>query len=92
MSIQKPLNANPQEGDLRIWWVPQVPCAAFEQDVPNIETARVVLDILAGYDDFQVQERIKGDYTNAGGLHVFEDGEWIEWRDPETDLDIDGNF
>ena len=73
----------PQEGDLRIWWVPQVPGKPFHVDVSNIREALVLLDVLAKYDLFQYEHRIKPDYSNAGGLEVFEDGEWSEWESPD---------
>ncbi len=43
---------------------------------------------LAGYDDFQFAENVKGDYANAGGLWIYEDGEWADWHDPSTDDDF----
>ena len=30
-----------------------------------------MLDILAAYDAFQLQEKIKSDYANAGGLQIY---------------------
>jgi hypothetical protein len=46
--------------------------------------------VLADYDLFQFENRIKGDYCNAGGLVVYEedsDGEgnpgWIDWSNEE---------
>jgi len=51
---------------------------------------RSVTDTLARYDAFQLDENIKPDYCNAGGLSVFDDGEWVDWEDPEEFIDIDG--
>lgn len=69
----------PSEGDLKVWWVPQSPGKAFEWPVSDLASADMVLDILANYDDFQFGENIKGDYSNAGGLMIFRDGEWEDW-------------
>jgi len=85
-------------GDLRVWWVPQVPGKAFHVKVYNLEQAAMVLDLLADYDMFQYLVRVKPDYANAGGLEVFEknsvpigaddrywrDG-WTDWYDDDGD-------
>ena len=70
----------PKEGDLVVWWIPQVPMKAFEVPVQTIEEAKMLMDVLAAYDFFQYKMKVKPDYTNAGGLKVFEDGEWCEWE------------
>jgi hypothetical protein len=47
--------------------------------VKDIEEAQKLLDVLAGYDYFQFNNNVKPDYANAGGLLVYENGEWLEW-------------
>ncbi len=79
----------PVEGELRVWHIPQVPMKAFEVQVSSPEEAVKVLDVLAQYDLFCWRNRVRGDYSNASGLSVFEDGEWTEWLHPETFEDID---
>lgn len=73
----------PKEGDLVVYWIPQVPMKAFEVPVKNIDEAKLLMDVLAAYDFFQYKMRVKPDYSNAGGLKVFENGEWIEWENGE---------
>lgn len=83
---------DPNKGDLRVWWIPQVPMKPFHVPVANIGEAKLVLKTLANYDLFQYDNRVKGDYCNAGGLECYsqdDDGEWCEWEDPETGDDID---
>jgi len=75
----------PQEGDLQVWWIPQIPFKAFEVPVKNIEEAKLLMDVLATYDFFQYKNKIKPDYSNAGGLKVFEKGEWLEWANDDGD-------
>lgn len=77
------------EGDLKVWWIPQVPGARFEVPVHSLKEAKLLLDTLADYDLFQLEHRIKPDYCNVGGLMVYEDGEWVDWEDPETGDSID---
>jgi len=79
----------PLEGDLEVWWIPQIPGEAFRWPVPDLVAASLMLDALASYDDFQLAQGVKGDYCNAGGLSVFRDGEWEDWYDEETGDDFD---
>ena len=77
------------EGDLRVWWIPQIPMKAFYRAVKNEAEAQLLLETLADYDLFQYENKVKPDYANAGGLQMFEDGEWSDWHDPSTGDDFD---
>ena len=66
-------------GQLQVWWIPQVPGKPFMVPVKDTEQAILLLTAPADYDKFQYENRIKPDYCNAGGLSVFEDGEWTDW-------------
>ena len=68
---------------LRIWWVPQIPMSAFRVDVDSPREGKKLLDILAKYDLFQLRNNIKPDYSNAGGLEVYENGEWLDWENAD---------
>jgi hypothetical protein len=81
----------PKHGELRLWWIPQVPGKVFRAPVASVLEARLLYDTLADYDAFQFKNRIKPDYANAGGLEVFDDeddtdgpgGSWYEWEDQD---------
>lgn len=73
----------PKDGDLQVWWIPQVPMKAFLVPVKNIDEAVLLLNTLALYDLFQLHNNIKPDYSNVGGLNMFEDGEWMEWNNDD---------
>lgn len=77
-----------KEGDLRVWHIPQVPGNSFYVGVDSPEEAAKIMGVLADYDLFQLQERVKPDYSNAQGLQVFEDGEWVDWYSEDGE-DID---
>lgn len=77
------MTTEPKPGDLKVWWIPQVPGKPFEVPVATIDEAKKLLDVLAKYDDFQFANRIKPDYCNVGGLVVFEDGAWLDWTDAD---------
>lgn len=81
-------NKEPREGDLQVWHIPQVPGKSFEVAVSTPQEGKRVMEILAAYDLFQLHHYIKPDYSNAQGLNVFEDSEWISWYD-EDGNDID---
>ncbi len=76
-------------GDLKVWWIPQVPMKSFDVQVYSLTESKLVLKTLADYDLFQLENNIKPDFSNAGGLSVFEDGEWIDWYDEVTGDSID---
>lgn len=68
---------------LRVYWIPQVgKCEPFYVPVKDVIEAKKVMDILAAYDAFQLQNRIKPDYVNTGGLQMYDDvlEEWEEWE------------
>lgn len=78
------------EQKLRVWWIPQVgvDSEAFYVPVQSVEEGKRVMDMLAAYDAYQLQNRIKPDYCNTGGLQMFdkEENEWCDWY-LETDDD-----
>lgn len=85
----------PKEGDLRFWWIPQVPMKAFEMYIQSIEEGKLLMDAFAKYDLFQYENNVKPDYCNAGGVSRWEpNGEngfdWYDWtnEDGETLDDI----
>jgi hypothetical protein len=79
----KPKIVEPQLGDLQVWWIPQVPMKPFIVPVGSLDQAMKIMDVLAEYDMFQFKNKVKPDYANAGGLSVFEDGEWLDWENAD---------
>ena len=80
---------------LRVWWIPQVGAIseAFYVPVQSVEEGKKVLDMLAAYDAFQLQNRIKPDYSNAGGLQIYnpEIADYEDWY-LETEKNYTNNF
>lgn len=81
-------NPTEKKGDLRVWWIPQVPGKPFHVTVKSVDEAKLLLRTLADYDLFQFEHHIKPDYCNAGGLEEFDGQEWCEWYNEDGD-DID---
>jgi hypothetical protein len=81
-------------GDMRLWWIPQVGMKeAFTVKVAGPDQALFLYNTLADYDQFQLDNSIKPDYCNTGGLAVFADDgegpEWMEWELGETGISFD---
>ena len=74
--------------DLRICWTPQLGGPTFIRKAGDLEQAALMLDSLAAYDAFQLVHYIKPDYANFWALEIFEDGEWVEWSDPDSGDDF----
>jgi hypothetical protein len=75
--------SHPTAVELRVWWIPQVPMKPFSYPVPNVATAKLLIDALAQYDLFQFENGIKPDYCNTGGAEwrhsELTGGEWLEF-------------
>ncbi len=75
---------------LKVWWIPQVPMEAFEVEVETINEGRKLCDVLANYDAFQFENRIKPDYCNMGGLSCshpqIEGGGWFDVPEDDDEL------
>jgi len=70
-----------EEGDLRVWWIPQVPMSPFYVNVGTTDQGKWLCSVLASYDIFQYENNIKPDYSNVGGIQIFEDGDWWDSED-----------
>lgn len=79
----------PRNGDLKVWWIPQIPGRPFERPVRNLQEAKLLVETLADYDAFQFKNNIKPDYCNAGGLMVYMGDEWSDWYDEATGRSFD---
>lgn len=77
---------------LKVWWVPHIPMKAFEVEVESVEQGAFLLDVLAHYDLFQYENKVKPDYCNIGGLVMLDDGEWVDWFDDATGEDDPREF
>lgn len=79
----------------RVWWIPQLGVKAFCVPVDTISEGVKLLQVLADYDKFQLDNRVKGDYCNTGGIQMFDEsddtdtpqGSWVDWCDEETGED-----
>ena len=76
---------------MRVWWIPQFGMLGdpFYIPIKTVEEGKKFLDVLSAYDIYQLDNKIKPDFCNTGGIEIFdEEGEyWYEW-----DLDTDTNY
>ena len=72
---------------LRVWWIPQVPMDPFYWNVTSLLEAKNMIDMLSAYDQFQFENKVKPDYSNAGGLEekVGDNSNDDDWGDYEDD-------
>jgi hypothetical protein len=78
----------PKDGDLRVWWIPQIPGQPFLVNVRTLREARLLTGALAEYDKFQFDHNVKPDYSNAGGVQVFEHKEFVDfWTEDGIEFD-----
>lgn len=85
--IEEKYFSSPKNGDLRVWWMPQVGSAAgtFYYPVTSMAEAKHMLKMLAFYDLFQYEHNIKPDFCNTGGLQIYDETEenpedrWCDW-------------
>lgn len=74
----------PREGDIKIYYYPQIGKApAYEVVVPDFAAAVSTLNAVIGLSIFEFKHRLKPDYTDAAGIVRYEsDGEggyaWFE--------------
>jgi|ERR1035437_1019057 hypothetical protein len=59
----------------RVSHFPQIPCSPFEVYVDSILEGVKLMDILAEYDKFQFENKIKPDYCNNSILQMFYEDE-----------------
>ena len=63
----------------------------------NLKEVKKIMDVLAAYDLFQAEKRIKPDSTNCQYVEMWDEneGEWVDWeidREDEFCDDIDEYF
>lgn len=85
MNTDEIIEVNDGTAKFRIWWTPQVPMEPFYAEVPTYAEARRLENTLGLYDAFQFENRVKGDYCNAGGVQfchaTVTGGEWEDVED-----------
>ena len=86
----------PQPGDLKVWYIPQVPMQPFERTIRHREgteerelaLAVILLDTITSFSIFEFENRIKPDYSDVGGISRWEDdgtGSY-DWFDIEEEI------
>lgn len=64
----------------KVWYIPQIPGKAFEVETDDLRTAAAILDALGSFSLFEYENRVKPDYSDAGGLSEWQEDEQ-EWWD-----------
>lgn len=88
--VESPSSEPPDDLRFKVWWIPQLGMEGpnFEVLCGSVAEAVQLTDVLAYYDLFQLEHRIKPDFCNMGGVQ-----EWRSWSDSGVwewiDLDDD---
>lgn len=77
-----------------------MPMKAFHVGVETVKEGAKILEVLADYDQFQLDNNIKPDYCNAGGLMMFDtedkedspEGSWVDWCDDQTGIESPAEY
>lgn len=85
-------NAQMPIGALRVQHYPQIPCGPFIVPVFSVQDGVRIMDMLAEYDRFQLDAKIKPDYSSATCLLMFDGEEWCDWYDDATGADDPREF
>lgn len=75
---------------IRVLHYPQVGYdKSFIVEVDNLREAKLVCAVLANYDFFQFENKIKPDYANTTVVEEWsdDDQDWISWYDEATGID-----
>lgn len=71
----------------KVWHIPQIHGKAFEVEVATPEEGWKLCETLALYDTFQLENNIKPDFANMGGVaHLTAEDGWYDldeeyWRE-----------
>jgi len=71
----------------KAWYIPQVPMKAFEVECATADEAQRVLDLLTDFSMFEADNRVKPDYSDAGGVVEWDETEQ-EWCDYDADDEL----
>lgn len=68
---------------------PQIPYNPFVVEVEDLRQAKLLSSVLANYDLFQFENKIKPDYANMTIVEMWDEEEqdWVAWVDEETGID-----
>ena len=72
----------------RVWWIPQVPGEPFySEELMSFAEARAIEHTLSRYDMFLLENRIRLDFSNTGGIEYWDEteGAWVSIDESEYD-------
>lgn len=86
----------PAIGDLKVWYIPQVPGTPYEVNVIRhngqsyssyLERAAEILEAITNFSIFEFENNIKPDYSDAGGISRWEGNgnDGFDWYDVDEE-------
>src|SRR5690606_19532234 len=74
---------------LRVWHIPQVPMKGFRIPVKDESQAALLIASLSLQHLWLEENNVIGDFSNAIGVEMFEDGEWTDYYNEEEFMEWD---
>ena len=86
---EESFDEKPEEGLIAVWWISRVPCDEVRYWFVGSKRGNLIraLTILVQLEIADLHNPHVTD--NAGGMIVYEDGEWSDWYHPHTCEDTD---
>lgn len=78
----------PKHGDLRVWWMPNIVMShePFYVGVTSIEEGEKMMDLLAEYDFYRIEQQHVPQRQNGGGIQKFVERDggsgWVDVYEP----------
>jgi hypothetical protein len=76
----------------KLWHIPQVPGKPFEVRSDDLGYLVKLRDVLSNYDEFQLRENIKPDYSNVNGICTWDGVDWYDLDPEEIEGLLDGTL
>lgn len=69
----------------KVWYIPQVPMQPFEVECETAEQAQDALDLITNFSIFEFENKVKPDYSDAGGVEKWDetDQEWFDYDESD---------
>lgn len=74
--------------EFRMWYIPQIPMPPFTREFDTAREAQAALDLIFAFSFFEFENRVKPDYTDAGGIEIWDEdaAEWGDYDDFEDEI------
>lgn len=83
---------NTETQPITLYHIPKIGTPAFTIPVPDAFSGALLLTAVTHYVRYQEETRQHPFSANAGGIFIVEDGQELDWSDPETDEPVESRY